>query len=69
MKRGDLIHYMWQHGHASNIHRGFAYELGDGKTIGLNDLRAIWEYLNDDIPHIEIGVKGYVPVSGELVKK
>lgn len=62
MKRGDLIHIMWQHGHASNIHRGFAYEMSDGKTIGLNDLRAIWEYLNDDVP-VECTIKNSVLIS------
>lgn len=63
MKRGDLIHYMWQHGTGSNIHGGLCYELRDGKTLCLNDLRAIWEYLNADIPYIETTVKGYVPES------
>lgn len=65
MKRGDLLHYMWQHGHASNIHGGICYELQNGKTLCLNDLRAIWEYLNDDIPFVDIKVVGYVPISGE----
>lgn len=63
MKLGDLIHYTWQHGKGSNIHRGLAYELQDGKTIGLNDLRAIWEYLNTDIPGIDVKVNGYVSIS------
>lgn len=63
MKLGDLIHYTWQHGKGSSIHRGLAYELQDGKTIGLNDLRAIWEFLNTDIPNISIDVKGHKPIS------
>lgn len=64
MKRGDLIHMMWQYGHSSNIHRGIAYELQDGKTISLNDLRAIWEYLNDEIP-VESTIKNHVLISEE----
>ena len=50
MKRGDALHIMWQNGTCSNIHSGICYELQDGKTISLNDLRAIWEYLNCEIP-------------------
>lgn len=46
MERGDALHIMWQHGTASNIHCGICYDLGNGKTLSLNDLRAIWEYLN-----------------------
>jgi hypothetical protein len=41
---------MWQNGTGSNIHGGLAYDLGDGKVLSLNDLRAIWEYLNCEIP-------------------
>ena len=50
MKLGDALHIAWQNGHSSNIHRGLCYELKDGVTLHLNDLRAIWEYLNQDIP-------------------
>lgn len=50
MKRGDALHIMWQHGTGSNIHGGIAYDLGGGKILSLNDLRAIWEYLNYEIP-------------------
>lgn len=50
MKRGDALHIMWQHGTASNIHGGICYDLGNGKTLSFNDLRAIWEYLNCEIP-------------------
>ena len=50
MKRGDALHIMWQNGTGSNIHSGIAYDLGGGKILSLNDLRAIWEYLNCDIP-------------------
>lgn len=50
MKLGDAIHIIWQSSHSSSIHRALAYETSDGKTICLNDLRAIWEYLNQDVP-------------------
>lgn len=50
MKRGDALHIMWQHGTSSSIHCGIAYDLGNGKLLSLNDLRAIWEYLNCEIP-------------------
>ena len=50
MKLGDAIHLIWQNSHGSNIQRALAYETKDGHTIGLNDLRAIWEYLNQDVP-------------------
>lgn len=50
MKRGDALHIMWQNGTGSNIHGGIAYDLGGGKLLSLNDLRAIWEYLNCEIP-------------------
>ena len=50
MKRGDALHIMWTNGRSGNVHRGLCYELSDGKVLSLNDLRLIWEYLNDDIP-------------------
>ena len=50
MKLGDALHIAWQHGHGSNIHTGLCYELRDGTLLCLNDLRAIWEYLNQEIP-------------------
>lgn len=49
MKLGDAIHIIWQCSHSSSIHRALEYETSDGKTICLNDLRAIWEYLNQDV--------------------
>lgn len=50
MKIGDAMHILWQHQKGSALMQGFIYRLSDGTTVGLNDMRAIWEYLNHDIP-------------------
>lgn len=50
MKLGDAITLMWQHGHGSNIHVGLQYVIRDDKALCLNDLREVWNYLNQDVP-------------------
>ena len=51
MKLGDLIHIVWQHSHGSVVnHSGLFYRIKDDIYVSLNDLRAIWEYLNQDVP-------------------
>lgn len=57
MKLGDALHMIWQNSHGSNIHRGITYAISyddepNTRTmvLSLNDLRAIWEYLNQDVP-------------------
>lgn len=57
MKLGDALHTIWQNSHSSNIHRGIAYAISVSDepnirtlVLSLNDLRAIWEYLNQDVP-------------------
>lgn len=59
MKLGDLITELWQHSKKPLISEGLVYKCVDGKTtICLNDLRAIWTYLNQDVP-VESRIKEY----------
>lgn len=52
MKLGDALHIIWQHSHGSAIHGSPIYYNvpGVAAKICLNDIRAIWEYLNQDVP-------------------
>ena len=71
MKLGDALHTIWQNSHGSNIHRGLTYtipKIGNERediVLHLNDLRAIWEYLNQDVP-LEGTTKD--AISGERAK-
>lgn len=57
MKLGDALHTIWKNSHGSNIHRGMDYAISVSDepntrtlVLSLNDIRAILEYLNQDIP-------------------
>ena len=51
MRLGDVLHSMWQNTHTGpNIGGGISYLCSDGQIIGMNELRSIWEWLNQDVP-------------------